>query len=62
MQWFGKSSTEICAQIKDPAHNGGRTVAEVARHIEDEPLVHWGWMPGPGRAPAPYSALQVWNF
>jgi hypothetical protein len=62
MQWFGKSSAEICAQIKDPAHNGGRTVAEVARHIEDEPLVHWGWMPGPGRAPAPYSALQVVEF
>lgn len=62
MQWFGKSSTEVCAQIKDPARNRNRTIAEVAKHIEDEPLVHWGWAPGPGREPAPYSAAQLAEF
>ena len=62
MQWFGRSSAEICAQIKDPARNGGRTIAEVVKHVEDEPLVHWGWTPGPGRGPAPYSVAQLVEF
>src|SRR5262249_48206298 len=56
MQWFGKSSAEVCAQIKDPARNGHlATVTEVAEHVRKDPLVHWGWMPGPGREPAPHS-------
>jgi hypothetical protein len=60
MQWFGISSAEICAQIKDPARNGGRTVvAKIAEHIETDGLVHWGWAPGPGREPAPYSMSQL---
>jgi hypothetical protein len=62
MQWFGKSSAEICAQIKDPASNGDRTIAKVAEHVEHDMLVHWGWAPGPGREPAPFSAAQVVEF
>jgi hypothetical protein len=62
MQWFGKSSAEICAQIKDTTKNGGRSIEGIIKHIEDEPLVHWGWAPGPGREPAPYSAAQVVEF
>ncbi len=33
MQWWGKTSAEICGQIKDPARNGGRTLAQVAEHV-----------------------------
>jgi hypothetical protein len=64
MQWFGKSSAEICAQIKDPTRNGNKlTIAEVAEHIkDDDPLVLWGWDPGPGREPAPYSKDQLITF
>src|SRR6185369_12073318 len=63
MQWFGKSSAEICAQIKDPNRNGNRdTIAKVAEHVERAELVHWGWMPGPGREPAPYSAERLVRF
>ena len=62
MQWFGKASAEICAQVKDPARNGNRTVAKVAEHIERDELVHWGWAPGPGREPAPYSVAQLVEF
>ncbi len=62
MQWFGKSNAEICAQIKDPARNGERTIAEIAEHIAHEELVHWGWDPGPGREPAPYSAAELVEF
>jgi hypothetical protein len=62
MQWIGKSSAEICAQIKDPARNGGRTLAEIADHVDHDELVHWGWAPGPGREPAPYSDDEVAGF
>jgi hypothetical protein len=62
MQWFGKSSAEICAQIKDPARNGDRTIAKVVEHIEHDALVHWGWAPGPGREPAPHSIAQLVEY
>lgn len=59
MAWFGKSSAAICAQIKDPERNGGRTLAEVAEHVRDDALVAWGWAPGPGREAAPGSAAET---
>jgi hypothetical protein len=61
MVWFGKSSSEICAQIKDPLRNGDRTLREVAEHVRDDPLVGWGWAPGPGRQPAPGSAAETYR-
>ncbi len=66
MVWFGKSSAEICAQIKDPLRNGNRTLADIAEHVKDDGLVAWGWNPGPGREPAPgtinetYADLVSW--
>lgn len=62
MQWWDKSSQAVCEQIKDPQRNGGRTLAEVADHIAHDPLVLWGWEPGPGREPAPYSPSEVADF
>ena len=62
MQWFGKSTSEICAQIKDPERNGDRPIAKIAEHIEHDEVVHWGWAPGPGREPAPYSAAELVEF
>ena len=62
MAWWDKSSREICEQIKDPARNGGRSLEEVAQHVAHDPLVLWGWDPGPGREPAPYSADEVAGF
>lgn len=61
MVWFGKSSADICAQIKDPARNGDRTLEEVAVHVRDDALVGWGWDPGPGREPAPGSAEATYD-
>jgi len=62
MDWWEKSSAYICAQIKDPARNGGRDLEGIASHLEHDALVRWGWEPGPGREPAPYSVEEVAGF
>ena len=65
-EWFGRSSAEVCNQLKDPERNGGRSVAEIAAHMQESALVRWGWTPGGTREPAPHSleaavdALQKW--
>jgi hypothetical protein len=53
MAWEGKTLGEICAQIKDPARNGGRSLEELVHHIGTDHLVGWAWAPGSGRRPAP---------
>jgi hypothetical protein len=53
MAWEGKTLAAICAQIKDPVHNGGRKVEDLIHHIGTDTLVGWAWQPGSGRAPAP---------
>jgi hypothetical protein len=53
MAWEGKTLSEICAQLKDPARNGGRKVEDLVHHIGADTLVGWAWAPGFGRTPAP---------
>jgi hypothetical protein len=53
--WGGKSLAEICAQIKDPRRNGGKTIREIVAHMHDDKLIKWAWAPGKGRTPAPGS-------
>ncbi|MCP5433477.1 MAG: Isoquinoline 1-oxidoreductase subunit [Alphaproteobacteria bacterium] len=53
MAWAGVPAAEICAQIKDPSRNGGRTLEALVEHMGKDSLVGWGWEPGEGRAPAP---------
>jgi hypothetical protein len=53
MAWEGKTLAEICAQIKDPARNGGRSLEELVHHIGTDTLVGWAWAPGFGRQSAP---------
>jgi cytochrome c5 len=59
MAWEGKSVAEICAQIKDPARNGGRKLEDLIEHIGDDTLVGWAWHPGFGRMPAPGTQAQA---
>jgi hypothetical protein len=40
------TGAELCAQLKDPARNGGRDLEGLHHHMEEEPLVLWGWNPG----------------
>ncbi|WFU74060.1 hypothetical protein [Bradyrhizobium sp. CB2312] len=59
MQWFGKSSAEICKQFKDPDSNGDRkTITELVHHVTTEPLVRWAWTVERERRP-PHSAEQL---
>jgi len=53
MAWQGKSLGAICAQIKDPARNGGKSLDQIHHHMAQDHLVGWGWSPGEGRRPAP---------
>lgn len=58
MAWQGKSLGAICNQIKTPATNGGRSLAEIHHHMAEDHLVGWGWNPGAGRVPAPGTQAQ----
>ncbi|WP_428410442.1 Isoquinoline 1-oxidoreductase subunit [Hyphococcus sp.] len=53
MGWAGKSSAELCAQLKNPATNGGRSPEDLIEHNGGDHLVNWAWNPGEGRTPAP---------
>jgi len=59
MAWEGKSVSQLCQQLKDPARNGGRTLALLHEHFAKDDLVAWGWAPGEGREPAPGNQQQL---
>lgn len=70
-QWTDRTSAEICAQMRDPARNGGRDEAGLIEHIlHDADLIGFitrSFDPGPGRDPAPGSLqthledMAVWT-
>jgi hypothetical protein len=53
MAWVGHTPRAVCEQLKDPARNGGKTLAQIVEHNAHDELVGWGWRPGSGREPAP---------
>ena len=55
MIWEGKTPAQICAQIKDPKQNNGKTLAQIVEHVTADKLVLWGWNPGEGRTLPPLS-------
>ncbi len=59
MAWQGKTLGEICAQIKDPARNGGRSLQQILTHMATDTLVGWAWAPGFGRESAPGSQQEL---
>ena len=60
-EWFGKSSQEVCNQLRDPERNGDRSFLEIAEHLDHDLILHWAWNPGGGREPAPYSLQEHVN-
>jgi hypothetical protein len=53
MAWQGRTLGQICAQIKDPARNGGKSMDELVHHMAEDSLVGWAWAPHAGRESAP---------
>lgn len=49
----GKSPAELARQLKDPKHNGGKTLEEILKHVTEDKLVLAGWDPGDGRTKPP---------
>lgn len=58
MAWAGRDASALCEQIKDPARNGGKSLAQIVDHSQHDLLVAWGWAPGAEREPAPGSQAQ----
>jgi len=59
MAWQGKTAGQICAQVKDPARNGNRNLAQIVEHMSKDTLVGWAWAPGVGRQPAPGTQAEL---
>lgn len=49
LNWLGKSSVEVCTQMRNPETNDGNSVAELAEHVLTSSFVQWGFQPGGGR-------------
>jgi hypothetical protein len=59
MAWQTKSLNQICAQIKNPRSNGGKTLAAIHEHMAHDSLVGWAWNPGGDREPAPGTQARL---
>lgn len=66
MVFVGRTPAQLARQLADPQQNGGKSPAEILHHVAHDPLVLWGWAPGPGRAPVsvPHAefvaAMRAW--
>jgi hypothetical protein len=57
----GETPGQFCRQLKDPAQNGGRTLAQIITHVSSDDLVGWAWNPGDGRTPPPLTRPEFAN-
>lgn len=53
MVFQNRTPRQLCEQLKDGSRNGGRSVDQIIEHVQEAPLVHWGWHPGAHRTPVP---------
>lgn len=59
MGWEEFDDHDLADQLKDRERNGDKTLEQLLEHIAKDPLVLWGWNPGPGReaVPMPHAAF-----
>jgi hypothetical protein len=48
-----RTPQQLCEQLKDPAKNGNRTLAQLRTHMAEDAIVKWGFAPGEGRTVPP---------
>jgi hypothetical protein len=66
LAWLGKSSKDVCEQLRDPETNDGFAMDGIASHLETSAFVAWGFNPGAGRSVPPGTldemvvALNLW--
>ena len=46
---------QLCRQLLDKRQNGKLTPEQLVHHVNNDPLVLWGWNPGEGRTTPPLS-------
>jgi hypothetical protein len=54
----GLDDSALCRAVKDPKHNGGRSVEALVQHMTGDALVQWAWNPG-SRTPPPVSQFEL---
>lgn len=57
MAFQGRTSAELCAQLQDPASNGGRGLVSLVDHVENDHLLITSWESG--RTPPPLSHAEL---
>ena len=50
LAWLGKSSAEVCVQLRDPETNDGSDISDLIDHVQTSAFVSWGFTPGAGRS------------
>lgn len=68
MHWTDLTPDQIVDRIANPATNGGRSLDDIANHVQTDHLVIWGFDPVGGdgelhgRTPAPHGSTYVTAF
>jgi mono/diheme cytochrome c family protein len=53
MVFEGLSPRQLAMQLADKTKNGGKSLDEIVKHVEEDSLVKGGWDPGDGRSKPP---------
>lgn len=53
MVFEGRTAAQLARQFKDPKQNGGKTLAEILKHVEEDSLVLVCWKKSDGRSLPP---------
>lgn len=65
MAWEHLNDQQLCLALKDQAKNGGRDLLALSKHMTEDALVQWAWLPGARAAPplsqsAFHAAVRRW--
>ncbi len=50
LAWAGKSTAQLCRDLKNPAVNGNRPLRTLVSFMTHDPLALWAWSPGLNRS------------